>query len=69
MGYKINKNIYVSEKNELRHMLFTTSDLKKFKLFEKKESDFKIISGAWYEIGRENKVGQIIKRSSRYIVK
>lgn len=69
MGYKINKNIYVSEKNELRHMLFTASDLKKFKLFEKKESDFKIISGAWYEIGRENKVGQIIKRSSRYIVK
>ena len=50
-------------------MLFTVSDLKKFKLFENKESDFKIISGSWYEIGRENKVSQIIKKSSRYIVK
>jgi hypothetical protein len=68
MGYKIKKNSYVLDKNEVRHMLFTRSDLKKFELFEKKESDFKIISGAWYTIGRENKVSQIIKRSSRYII-
>jgi len=67
MGYLIKKNLYASDKKEVRHMLYTVSDLKKFKLFEKKESEFKIVSGAWHEIGRENKINQIIKRSTRYI--
>ena len=59
-GYIINKKNLRDQRKEVRHLLFTNSDLKKMKFFEKKQKEFKIISGGWYKIGREKKLAYII---------
>ena len=61
MGYSVLESKYITERKEIRHMLFTTDDLKRFKLFEKKQNKFNIYSGAGSKIGRENKLEHIIK--------
>ena len=65
MGFSIKKYIYIAERREFRHMLFTLNDLNKIKSFENKQSEFQITSGGWLEIGRENKINHIIKNVNK----
>ena len=64
-GFSIKKYIYIDERREFRHMLFTLNDLNKIRSFENKQSEFQITSGGWLEIGRENKINHIIKNVNK----
>lgn len=57
----------IFKSKEIRHMMFSVEDLKKFKRFEKSQISNKIIPGAWQFVGRENKISHIIKDINRYI--
>lgn len=57
----------LSKKKEIRHMLFSVNDLKKFEKFEKSQISNKILSGAWQLIGREKKINYIINNIDKYI--
>ena len=67
-GYYVNEQILRDQRKEVRHLLFTKSDLKKMKSFEKKQKDFKIISGGWYKIGRDKKLDYIINNLKKLIM-
>ena len=67
-GYYVSEKILRDQRKEVRHLLFTNSDLKKMKSFEKKQKDFKIFSGGWYIIGRDKKLDYIINNLKKLIV-
>ena len=56
-----------TEKKEIRHMLFSVNDFKKFKEYEHSQFSGKILSGGWQLIGRENKINYIINNINKYI--
>ncbi len=56
-----------TEKKEIRHMLFSVNDFKKFKEYEHSPFSGKILSGGWQLIGRENKINYIINNINKYI--
>ena len=63
----IKNHEYATEKKEVRHMLFSTNDYKKFKDYEKSQFSTKILSGGWQLIGRENKINYIVNNINKYI--
>ena len=63
----IDKYFDIVEKKEVRHMLYTVNDFKKFEEYEKKQSALKVISGGWHLIGREKKIEYIINNLDKNI--
>lgn len=62
------KNLsHLSEIKEVRHMLFSINDYKKFEDYEKSEFSRKILSGGWQLIGREKKINYIVNNINKYI--
>jgi len=59
---KIKSKFY--EKKEIRHVLITNNDFKKFIDFEKIITNTKIISGGWHLFNRDKKIKHIINRSN-----
>ena len=63
----ITNHEYATEKKEVRHMLFSANDYKKFKDYEKSQFSTKILSGGWQLVGRENKINYIVNNINKYI--
>lgn len=64
INIKINSKFY--EKKEIRHVLITNKDFKKFIEFEKIITRSKIISGGWHLFNRDKKIKHIISESNFY---
>jgi hypothetical protein len=58
---------HLSEIKEVRHMLFSINDYKKFEDYEKSKFSKKTLSGGWQLVGREKKINYIINNINKYI--
>ena len=58
-GYNFTIKGQVNEVKQIRHILYTNNDYKKFMNFEKISKDYKIISGGWYLNGSKAKMEHI----------
>ena len=63
----VKKYWFIFKKKEIRHMLFSVQDLKKFEKFEKSKISTKILSGAWQLVGREKKINYIKNNIDKHI--
>ena len=63
----VKKYWFIFKKKEIRHMLFSVQDLKKFEKFEKSKISNKILSGAWQLVGREKKINYIKNNIDKHI--
>ena len=53
---------------QIRHLLFTVNDYKKFIKFENKSNDLKIIGGGWYLLGSKLKMDYIKNKIDNIII-
>lgn len=60
-GYKFDTKNPIHETRQIRHILFTADDYKKFMKFEKISKNINIISGGWYLTGSQAKMNHIKK--------
>ena len=60
-GYKFDTKNPIHETRQIRHILFTADDYKKFMKFEKISKNINIISGGWYLTGSKAKMNHIKK--------
>jgi hypothetical protein len=52
----------IYETKQIRHILFTINDYKKFMKFEKMYKNLNVISGGWYLTGSKEKMDHIQKK-------
>ena len=58
-NYKLNFAEPININKEIRHILFSVNDYKRFMNFEKISENYNIIGGAWFVYGSDNKINYI----------